>query len=126
VQRADREAARARSITSTVSVDADLEGDVARCVAEADQAAAHARQAAHKCDSAAVVDPYSYADERREATRDAQRYANAAEHAADAAKIAADGAKWAADRANHAERELASYGAKIGPTYRAWLRRGRS
>lgn len=125
MQRADREAERARSIAATVSVDADLEGDVARCVADASQAAAHARDAAHKCDNAAVVDPYSYADERREATNDARRYASAAEHAADAAKLAADGAKWAADRANNAERELASYGAKIGPTYRAWLRRGR-
>lgn len=125
VQRAASEAERARSIASSVSPDADLEGDVQRCADEASKAHEHARDAARKCDNVAVVDPYSYADERRDATRGALQYARAAEAAADAAKLAADGAKWAANRANSAERELASYGADIGTTYRAWLRRGR-
>lgn len=122
-QRAAGAVTRARQATIGVSVDRDLEGGVAQCVADAEDAHRRCGEMVRKCDGAARVDPYADRFERREAARDAERYARLAEQAADAAELAADGAEWHARQIEAGNREVARIGADWLTTYHGWRRR---
>lgn len=109
-----------------VSPDRDLEGTVAQCAQEAEEAHRRCGREVRLCDEAARgLDRYADRWERKDAAADARRHASAAEQRADEAELAAQGAAWAEQQIQAADRELAAQGAQFGPTFRGWMRRSR-
>lgn len=114
----------AHTLAMRVSPDRDLEGTVAACAADAEQAWRQCGREVRLCDEAARVPPDADRQERKDAADDAKRHAARAEHHASMAEIAAQGAAWAEQQFQAEDRELARSGAQFGPTYRGWTGRG--